>query len=172
MPPQLTPLRAPAAEPSSLRPSALPTIVVANYRLGFLGWLGSWQLAALDARNSTGTSGCLATLLSCFPSPLRPTFTSPTSPRTHPDHLLTLPAGNVGLQDQRLALQWANKNAHVFGGDKTRLLLFGESAGAAATAMHMLSQPSHGLFTRAAMQSGAFVPWASKSLHTAQVRAP
>ena len=77
-------------------------------------------------------------------------------------------SGNLGMLDQRAALRWANANAAAFGGDPQRLLLFGESQGAAATSLHLLSPDSRGLFTRAAMQSGAFVSWASKSMAAAQ----
>jgi carboxylesterase type B len=41
-------------------------------------------------------------------------------------------------------------------GDKTKVLIFGESSGAGCVSNHMVMQRSQGLFTRAAMQSGAF----------------
>lgn len=38
---------------------------------------------------------------------------------------------NAGLKDQYLALQWVHNNIPSFGGDLSRLIIFGESAGAA-----------------------------------------
>ena len=61
----------------------------------------------------------------------------------------------MGLKDQTLALQWIKDNIHNFGGDKTRVTITGESAGAAAVQYHMLSPKSKGLFHRAISQSGS-----------------
>ncbi|NP_001383926.1 acetylcholinesterase precursor [Gallus gallus] len=70
--------------------------------------------------------------------------------------------GNVGLWDQRLALQWVRDNAEAFGGDPDLITLFGESAGAASVGFHLLSPHSKGLFRRAVLQSGSpNGPWAT-----------
>ncbi|KAM9725237.1 acetylcholinesterase isoform 5-T6 [Dama dama] len=80
--------------------------------------------------------------------------------------------GNVGLLDQRLALQWVQENVAAFGGDPTSVTLFGESAGAASVGMHLLSPPSRGLFHRAVLQSGApNGPWATVGVGEARRRA-
>ncbi|XP_046283041.1 acetylcholinesterase isoform X4 [Marmota monax] len=80
--------------------------------------------------------------------------------------------GNVGLLDQRLALQWVQENVAAFGGDPTSVTLFGESAGAASVGMHLLSPPSRSLFHRAVLQSGApNGPWATVGMGEARRRA-
>ena len=65
-------------------------------------------------------------------------------------------AGNFGLQDIRVALEWTRRNALAFGGDAQRITIFGESAGASLVACHLVSPRSSGLFHGAIMQSGAF----------------
>lgn len=45
---------------------------------------------------------------------------------------------NVGLYDQRFALEWVQKYIHLFGGDKDRVTVFGESAGGGSI-MHQIT---------------------------------
>jgi carboxylesterase type B len=72
--------------------------------------------------------------------------------------------GNFGQADQRLALRWVKENIASFGGDPTRVLLMGESAGAGSVSCHLVSPPSFGLFHTAAMSSGAFSTWISSPM--------
>eukprot|EP01012_Entosiphon_sulcatum_P012442 TRINITY_DN1779_c0_g1_i1.p1 TRINITY_DN1779_c0_g1~~TRINITY_DN1779_c0_g1_i1.p1 ORF type:complete len:532 (-),score=62.86 TRINITY_DN1779_c0_g1_i1:90-1685(-) len=67
--------------------------------------------------------------------------------------------GNYGIQDQRLALMWVRRYITYFGGNPKNVMLFGESAGGASVATHLVTSKSTGLYHRAVMQSGAFNWW-------------
>lgn len=63
-------------------------------------------------------------------------------------------AGNYGMFDLLAALEWVQKEIDAFGGDPSRVLLFGQSAGAHNVGMLVASPLAAGLFSRAIMQSG------------------
>ncbi|KAJ5797300.1 uncharacterized protein N7503_006596 [Penicillium pulvis] len=81
------------------------------------------------------------------------------------DTLIADGTANVGLHDQRFALEWVYKNIHLFGGDHQRVTLIGESAGAGSI-MHQITAyggtggPSR--FQQAILQSPAWVPMPDK----------
>ncbi|KAK7019641.1 hypothetical protein VNI00_018026 [Paramarasmius palmivorus] len=62
---------------------------------------------------------------------------------------------NLALHDQLTALEWVQRNIGTFGGDKTKVTVFGESAGAIMTAVQFLN-PSFSKWARAAIfESGS-----------------
>ncbi|KAJ6478673.1 carotenoid ester lipase precursor [Mycena vulgaris] len=65
--------------------------------------------------------------------------------------------GNLGLRDQRQALRWVKQYITQFGGDPSKVTLWGESAGAISTSLQMVTNGGNneGLFRAAIMDSGA-----------------
>jgi len=73
-------------------------------------------------------------------------------------------AGNMGLLDQKLALEWVHKHIVYFGGDPDRVTIQGESAGSASVTYHMISELSQPYFHQAIAESGsALSGWAYDS---------
>jgi len=81
--------------------------------------------------------------------------------------------GNFGTLDQQMALRWVKRNIKYFGGDDSKITIFGWSAGAAAASVHMATphsgpHSSKGLYSRAVMMSGGFTSWAAISMASSE----
>jgi para-nitrobenzyl esterase len=65
-------------------------------------------------------------------------------------------SGNYGLLDQIAAMQWVQRNIRQFGGDPSRVTIFGQSAGGESILIHLVSPQSKGLYQQAIVESGTF----------------
>ncbi|KAL1945641.1 hypothetical protein VTO73DRAFT_1643 [Trametes versicolor] len=68
--------------------------------------------------------------------------------------------GNLGLHDQRLALQWIQQHVAAFGGDPKKVTINGASAGAVSVGLHMVTNggDNEGLFRAGIMHAGSPLP--------------
>lgn len=60
---------------------------------------------------------------------------------------------NYGILDQRQALKWVRENIKAFGGNPEMVTLFGQSAGAQSTVVHLMTKESGQYFQRAIIES-------------------
>ena len=74
---------------------------------------------------------------------------------SHPDA-----GGNFGVQDWIAALTWVSKNIRTFGGDPSKVTVFGQSSGGAAVRALLSAPAAHSLFHRAIIQSAGYEPYA------------
>jgi para-nitrobenzyl esterase len=79
-------------------------------------------------------------------------------------------SGNAGMLDLVLALNWVQDNIEQFGGDPTRVTIFGQSGGGAKCATLMAMPLAHGRFHHVMTMSGQQVTAAPQSIATARTK--
>ncbi|MFO1405906.1 MAG: carboxylesterase family protein [Steroidobacteraceae bacterium] len=66
-------------------------------------------------------------------------------------------SGNYGLEDLMAALRWVQRDIGAFGGDRSRVMIFGESAGGVDVCALLTSPTAAGLYQSALIESGGCV---------------
>ncbi len=64
-------------------------------------------------------------------------------------------AGVCGVMDMVASLEWIRDNISAFGGDASRVMIFGQSGGGSKTSTLLATPAAKGLFHRAVVQSGS-----------------
>jgi para-nitrobenzyl esterase len=82
-------------------------------------------------------------------------FSHPELTKESPHHA----SGNYGLLDQVAALQWVQENIARFGGDRSRVTIFGQSSGSRDARLLMSSPLTKGLFQRVIKESESIGPF-------------
>lgn len=77
-------------------------------------------------------------------------------------------SGNYGTMDQTAALQWIHDNIDRFGGDPSKVVIMGQSAGARSVATQMFAPAARSLFRAVVMSSGCNLRSATASLSEAE----
>ncbi|MGP0035097.1 MAG: carboxylesterase family protein [Solirubrobacteraceae bacterium] len=72
------------------------------------------------------------------------------------DKALGSNSGDYGLQDQQAALRWVQNNVAAFGGDPSKVTIFGESAGGSSVCDQIASPTAAGLFEQGISTSGEY----------------
>ena len=77
---------------------------------------------------------------------------------------------NVGLLDQRLAIQWVQQNIAAFGGDPSRITIFGQSAGAASVDFYTYAYKDDPIIAGSISESGTALSFGNNLPETAAQR--
>ncbi|HTB10333.1 MAG TPA: carboxylesterase/lipase family protein [Bryobacteraceae bacterium] len=80
-------------------------------------------------------------------------------------------AGVVGMMDLAASLEWVRDNIEKFGGDPSKVMIFGQSGGGAKTSTVLAMPSAKGLFHSAGVQSGSTIRSATREAGTKSAEA-
>ena len=80
-------------------------------------------------------------------------------------------AGVVGMMDLVASLEWVRDNIENFGGDPSKVMIFGQSGGGAKTSTMLAIPSAKGLFHSAGVQSGSTIRSATREAGTRSAEA-
>lgn len=153
-----------AFAPASTPPDSGWPVVLFIHGGGFQQGHGRWDLSgfaayedivALSFNYRTNGESLLITW-SDVSHLIAPVFGFPHSPD------VPIEERNLGLLDQRLAIEWVQKNAAAFGGDPAKVTLWGQSAGSMSVDAHMTAYAEdEDVPFRAAMMFSGQISWGS-----------
>lgn len=127
--------------------NALRPVIVWLHGGGFTSG-SSHELAAYDGEN-LAKQGAVLVSVNHRLGPLGFMDLSAADPRF-------VSSANVGMLDLVLALEWVRDNVARFGGDPSRVTIFGHSGGGGKVSTLMSMPAAKGLFQRAIVTSGSF----------------
>lgn len=132
--------------PSGLKPDAKVPVLFWTYGGGFQGGSSAQYNASAIVAQSVARGTPLIYV----------NFNYRLGPLGFPqgDEANSLGALNLALKDQLAALEWVQENIHYFGGDKSKVTVFGESAGSIMTAILFLNSHIDKLARAAIFESG------------------
>jgi len=116
------------------------------------GYAGGYELNGgllYDGREFVNTTGQIAVTINYRLGALGFLFGGGASKNT------TL-TGNYGLMDQIVALEWVRANIAAFGGDPSRVVFMGQSAGAMSASAHLTRPQTAGLYSGVIQHSNPF----------------
>jgi para-nitrobenzyl esterase len=134
------------ALPQSSESKQLPVLV---WDYGGGGLIGASSLPYYDGQTLANANNAVVVTFN-YRMGVLGFLAHPALTAANPQHT----SGNYGLLDAVLVLQWVQDNIAAFGGDKTQVMLFGQSSGAINTCALLASPLTHGLFSSALMESG------------------
>ncbi|KAL8277214.1 hypothetical protein RQP46_010387 [Phenoliferia psychrophenolica] len=145
-------LTANVVAPANLKPGQLVSVVVWIYGGGFLDGMTSAYRGEPIVARSIAVGAPIVYVSMNYRLNL---FGFMSTPELYAEGL-----GNLGMWDQRFALRWVQDNVHLFGGNKSEVVIWGESAGGNSVALHLIANgtSTDDLYRGAVMQSGSQLP--------------